>query len=182
MKSVRLERLDADDLPRISEVDRAERVEAEYLARPTADGRGLALKRVALDPALEIPTWSEYGVEVRVREWRPQVEAGGVFEGAFLDSKLVGFGVLGPERDASAEVCALFVDAGQRRAGVGGLLMARLEELARERGVRALWLGSNRTASSVEFYLKHGFGVISLNSNALVAHRPGDPVFAKSLD
>jgi hypothetical protein len=61
------------------------------------------------------------------------------------------------------------------------LLLRELERLARRSGASSVWFGSNRTASAVEFYLKHGYRPISLNSNLLVQHRSGDPIMAKLL-
>ncbi len=68
-----------------------------------------------------------------------------------------------------------------RRSRIGSRLMREVESMVHARGAKSMWLGSNRTASAVEFYLKQGYKVISLNSNELVAHRLGDPVFAKEL-
>ncbi len=110
------------------------------------------------------------------------MDAGGCFLGAFRDSRLCAFGVIGPVKDdRSVELHALFVDAGCRRCGVGGLLLGKLERHARDCGAASIWCESNCTASAVEFYLKHGFCPITLNSNELVQHRVGDPVLAKSL-
>lgn len=181
MSRVRLERLGPRDLPRIGEVDRAELIEAEYLARPSRDGRSLTLERVPIDPPRQVESWTRTGIDARIGESKPRVKAGGVFLGALIGSKLIGFAVLGPSERASVELCALFVDRHHRRLGVGSRLMERVEQVARDSGAESLWLGSNRTASAVEFYLKHGYAAISLNRNDLIAHRLGDPVFGKTL-
>ena len=95
---------------------------------------------------------------------------------------LVGFAALGPKlADASAELLGLFIDAGQRRQGIGSLLMSQTERLARQRGVQAIFLSSNRTCSAVEFYLKHGCKAITLRNRFVVKHWKADPVFAKEL-
>ena len=177
-----MKELGSDDLARIAEVDRTELVEAEYVALESDDGRGLRLVQAEIDPPQHTGPWTEKGVERRIELWKPKVEAGGLFLGAFLDLTLVGFAVLGPAHsDRSCELCALFVDFHHRRRGVGSHLMSRVERVARERRARSLWLGSNRTASAVEFYLQQGCKVISLNSDAIVKHHSGDPVFAKEL-
>ncbi len=181
VEEIVLRRLDAGDLWRIGEVDRTERVEAEYLARQSKDGRSLTLERAELDPPLDIGSWPPRGIERRVAEWKPQVEAGGAFLGAILGSALVAFAVLGPPRQSSAELCALFVDRKHRRLGLGGRLMREVERIARDSGATSIWLGSNRTASAVEFYLGHGCKAIGLRTDELVTHHPGDPVFAKSI-
>jgi hypothetical protein len=93
---------------------------AEYVAVASDDGLGLRLSRVPLDPPSRIGPWGNAGVEARIGSWRPEVESGGFYIGAFREARLCGFGVLGPvEKDGSAELHALFVDAGCRRSGVG---------------------------------------------------------------
>lgn len=174
--------LAADDFFLIAQVERSEANVADYLALPSEDGLGLRLSRVPVDPPLRIGPWDEAGVKTRIDWWRPEVEAGGFFIGAFRDKKLCGFGVLGPvKKDGSIELHALFVDAGCRRSGVGELLLKELERAATNRAAVSIWCASNRTASAVEFYLKHGYRPIGLNDNTLVPHRTGDPVLAKSL-
>ena len=182
MADLQLKELGSDDFARIAEVDRTELVEAEYVAVQSDDGRGLRLERSEIDPPQHTGPWTEKGVEHRIDLWKPEVEAGGLFVGAFRDLTLVGFAVPGPvQSDRSRELCALFVDFHHRHHSVGSHLLSWVERVARERGARSLWVGSNRTASAVEFYLQHGCKVISLNSNAIVKHHSGDPVFAKEL-
>jgi ribosomal protein S18 acetylase RimI-like enzyme len=177
-----LRHLAAEDLLLISQVDRSETNVANYLAVPSEDGLGLRLSRVAVDPPSAIGPWSDADVKTRVSWWKPEVEAGGLLVGAFSDEKLCGFGVLGPvQKDGSIELHALFVDAGCRRSGIGELLLNELERAATNGAAVSIWCASNRTASAVEFYLKHGYRPMSLNDNTLVPHRTGDPVLAKSL-
>jgi ribosomal protein S18 acetylase RimI-like enzyme len=178
----RLRMLGPADFPLIGQVDRSEVNSANYLAEPSEDGLALRLTRVAADPPVRIGPWNEADVKRRIDLWQPVVEAGGLLLGAFAGEKLCGFGVLGSvKKDRSAELHALFIDAGFRRGGVGGLLLRELERIAMERGGASIWCQSNRTASAVEFYLKHGYRPISLQSNHLVRHRPGDPVMGKPL-
>ena len=181
MSEVIFQRLRADDLPRIGEVDRSEVVEAEYRTRPSADGRSLGLERTPLDPPLEVGPWTAHGIDVRAREWKPHVEAGGVFLGALIGSRLVGFSIVAPPANGSSELAALFVDQRHRRTGLGTRLMRQSEEAAHELGAASMWLGSNRTASAVEFYLKHGFKAIRLSHGELTDRPPRDPIFAKTL-
>ncbi len=110
-----------------------------------------------------------------------KVEAGGAFFGALLGSRLLGFAVIGAPLQGAAELCALFVDRRYPRSGRGSLLMDHVERAARDLGAKSPWLGSNSTASAVEFYLKHGCEAISPNRNDLARHRPADPVFWKPL-
>lgn len=179
---ISLREMGVEELWMIEQVDRSERVEAEYVAERSPDGLSLRLRRVARIPPGETGPWDERGIERRVNLWRPELEKGGLFLGAFDGERFVGFGILGPKlRDGSAELCAVFVDANYRRKGIGSRLMEEIEKRARERGVAAVFIGSNRTESAVNFYLKHGCEVIALSDNLIVKHRSGDPVFAKKL-
>jgi len=175
-------KMEADRIRMIEQVDRSELVEAEYVADQSSDGRSLTLRRVEKSPPERIGPWSPEDVDRRVADWKPQIEGEGLLLGAFLGERLIGFAALSSEvSDGSAELLALFVDAKHRRSGVGSLLMEAVEDLARQRGIRALFIASNRTASSVEFYLKHGCKAITLRTNSILRHGPEDPVFAKQL-
>jgi GNAT superfamily N-acetyltransferase len=174
--------MEVKDISLIGTVDRSETVAALYVARRSSDGLSLSLRRVEQDPPIARGPWSREGVERRLTEWRPQLERGGVLLGAFGDEQLVGFAILGPKRsDESAELCAIFVAAGHRRAGIGSLLMEEVERQARERGVRSLLVFSNPTASAVDFYLKQGCSIVSLVDKTLVRDLPWDVVLAKEL-
>jgi len=179
---IELREMRVEEIGMIEQVDRSERVEAKYVAERSADGMGLRLRKVLKVPPGETGPWGERGVEERINLWRPELEKGGVMVGAFEGERLVGFGILGRKlRDGSAEMCALFVGAGYRRSGIGSRLMGEMERIGRERGVSALFIGSNATESAVDFYLKQGCEVIGLSDNSLIRHRTGDPVFAKRL-
>lgn len=174
--------MEADRIRMIEQVDRSELVEAEYMAGQSSDGRSLTLRRLEKSPPERIGPWSAEDVDQRIADWKPQIESEGLLLGAFRGEKLIGFAALSSRvPDGSAELLALFVDAKHRRLGVGSLLMEAVEDLARQRGIRALLIASNRTASSVEFYLKHGCKAITLRNNSVIRHGPEDPVFAKQL-
>ena len=182
MAGVEIRECGPEALDRVAEVDRTERVEAEYIAVQSDDGRSLALERAEVDPPLHIGPWTVKGIERRIKLWKPKVDAGGLFLGAFMELRLVGFAILGPvQSDQSCQLCALFVDSHHRRRDIGSRLLSRAERVARERGGASLWIDSNGTASAVEFYLRQGYEAIGLNSNALVKHRIGHLVFARAL-
>lgn len=66
--------------------------------------------------------------------------------------RILGFGVLSPTR---AEIEAVYVDPNAGRRGVGLEIMARLEESARNLGLRSLTL--NASLNAVPFYERAGF-------------------------
>jgi GNAT superfamily N-acetyltransferase len=171
-----------EELDRISEVNRAELVEASYQAAASPDGRGLVLQKVANSPPVRIAPWGASDLERRLSQWRPAVADAGLMMGALSEGRLVAFAVLGRARDdGSAELLALFVDSERRRRGIGSLLLEVVETRARQQGIAAIFAASNCTASAVEFYLRQGYHVITLTSNLLVRRGTADPVFAKRL-
>ena len=171
-----------EDLHRIGEVDRTETVVARHLARRSSDGLSLTLTRFVKDPPGYQPPWDERAVEHRVNLWRPELEQGGLFLGAFDGEKLAGFAILGHKHnDESAELAAVFVDAGCRRTGLGSILVREIEERARKLNIRSLFIHANWTESAVMFCLKHGYQVLALCDNSDVGHKKGDPEFVKAL-
>jgi GNAT superfamily N-acetyltransferase len=171
-----------EEISRIGEVNREELVMAEYVSTPDPSGFGLRTTRVEIPSPTETPHWSEQGIEGRINDWKPSVERGGFFYGAFDEERLAGFVILGPKRwDDSGEIVALFVDRKHRRHGVAGELMGKAEAVARERGISSMFLYSNPTESSVGFYLKSGYRIVGLISKEIVRSLPGDIVMAKRL-
>lgn len=69
---------------------------------------------------------------------------------------LGGFGTLDLEK---SEISSLFTRPEYAGAGVAGSLLQRLEDIARQRGLRALSLES--TVNARRFYLKHGYQVLA---------------------
>jgi GNAT superfamily N-acetyltransferase len=171
-----------DEIHMVEQVNRTEVVEAKYVTVASPDGMSLTLQRVEEDPPGRAGPWGAEGVATRIAYWKPKIEEGGVLLGAFRGQRLVGFSVLGGRMDdGSAELAGMFVDSDHRRQGIGSLLMTETERLARQKGIRALFIYANRTASAVEFYLKHGCTPITLRSRSIVQHWKQDPVFAKEL-
>ena len=181
--NVELKEFPLEKLAMIAEVDRAETVEARYVATISDDGLDLSLTCVDYDTPVKIPSWSEKDIDARVSNWTPRITTDGLILGAFQKERLIGFACVGPRfHDDSAELVALFVDSEWRCCGIGAALLAKSETWARNHNIKVLFAESNNTVSSVGFYLKHGFKVITLNTNSLVRHRSGDPVLAKMLD
>ncbi len=177
-----LKEMSPDNLHMIDQVNRSELVHATYVAVPSPDRMSLTLERIEKAPPGQTPPWDAEGVASRIADWKPKIEKGGLLLGAFRGQRLVGFSAVGDlADDGSAELVALFVDSDHRRQGVGAMLMERTERLAKQKGIRALVIYSNPTASAVGFYLKRGCTPITLRSRAIVKHLIGDPVFAKEL-
>ncbi|MFB6100886.1 MAG: GNAT family N-acetyltransferase [Candidatus Nanohalobium sp.] len=74
---------------------------------------------------------------------------------AVEDDKIVGFGDYVPEEE---EITGIYVHPGYLRKGIASRLLEKVEEDARERGIKKLSLVSTVTAK--EFYEEHGYSVL----------------------
>jgi putative acetyltransferase len=74
---------------------------------------------------------------------------------AEINRRIVGFGVIVPKEN---EVRAIYVSPQVKRKGIGSALLRKLEELAKEKGIKKLRLESSVTAE--KFYQKNGYKVI----------------------
>ena len=177
-----IRKIDKKDIRVIASVNREETIEANYIARPSADGRGLALQRVPCAPPIEVSRWDEEDVEKRIGWWAPELAKGGAMLGAFAKERLTGFAVAGHTRaDGTAELSAIFVDRDYRGKGIGSSLMRAAEDQARERGIRAMYIMSVPTAHTVDFYTAQGYRIISIIDKSLTPGLPWDVVLAKQL-
>jgi len=167
--SIVVDRLREDGLLRFSEIDRSEEVRAHY--------RQVG-KRLFAEPVQEsVPNFFAEGdfhsLPVLVKTWQPVVDAGGVLLGAFDERRLAGIALFGNEvAQGVRQVALLFVSRPYRRRGVASALMEEIEQLARDRDARAVYVSSVPSESAVGFYLSRGF-------------RPTDPLpepFAKEPD
>ncbi len=82
------------------------------------------------------PPRTRYGVDVRIQEWKPKVEAGGAFFGALLGTRLLGFAVIGAPLQGAAELCALFGPE-IPPVGAGILAVDHVERAARDLGAKS---------------------------------------------
>jgi ribosomal protein S18 acetylase RimI-like enzyme len=80
---------------------------------------------------------------------------------ATVDGALAGFAAWYVTDDGSeAKLDKLYVLQSQQRLGVGGRLIARVDELAQAAGARTLLLNVNkRNAQAIRAYEKHGFAI-----------------------
>ena len=171
-----------EDIYLIAEVNREERIEAEYVAEPDATGFGIVTRLRHFDSPKFNPAWGKEGTDNRIKAWKPHLEEGGFMYGAFRAERLVGFIVLGSKRrDGAGEIVALFVDRDFRERGIATQLMSWAEKKASDTGMDALFLYSNPTLSSVSFYRKMGFQISGLIAKHIVSDLSGDIVMAKML-
>jgi len=153
--SIHIRSLGAEDLGRISEIDRSEEIETEYLQ----DGERLIAQPATMTSIPDFfPSGESHSVPELVETWHPVVLAGGTLVGAFEGSKLAGMALLGAELEPGVlELALLYVSRPYRRSGVATALMDELEGRAREAGARALYVSAVPTDSAVGFYVARGF-------------------------
>lgn len=156
-------------IARIGEIDRSEDIAIEYECRLAEGGQSIDIVELRRDPPKHIPDWDEEGIQRRTRWWTREVEEGGTIFVAESAGKLIGIAILSTERHhKSAEIVSLFVDRAHRGKGLGRRLMERLEDEARDRGIEAIFVGSNENAGSLGFYRAMGFRIVCLMDPSVV--------------
>jgi ribosomal protein S18 acetylase RimI-like enzyme len=98
-----------------------------------------------------------YNVEAMARE----LGNGVVYERLLVSGKLRGFSSFGPAPDATElKLHKLYIHPNAQRQGLGGMLLQRVEEAARERGLQHVVLAVNKqNAKAIAAYRKHGFAI-----------------------
>jgi ribosomal protein S18 acetylase RimI-like enzyme len=127
-RRVELRPIARTQLSRVGEIDRTERIDVVYEQRGTQlVERPGDWSATAWDP----DGHGEHSVEAQRRMLEHYLDAGGIALGAFIDSQLVGLGVVVPHlRPAIAQLAFLHVSEAFRTAGIGSRLS---DELARAR-------------------------------------------------
>jgi GNAT superfamily N-acetyltransferase len=177
---ITIRRLDPVDVRRIGEIDRSERITTGYVYR---DGR-LESESVDWDvqPWLADDDSHFWSVAHHVRQFAAALEKGGILLGAFDGEVLAGFAILRYRlAPGMAQLAALFVSRPYRRSGVGRLLVAEVECLAREDGARSLYVSAVPSESAVGFYLDWGFRPAAEPNPELLALEPDDIHMVKPL-
>jgi len=147
--------LAAEDLARIGEIDRSERIDTLYVQH------GFRLEEKPGE--WNAPAWfdegeGEHSVAHQRTECERYLAAGGIALGAFSEGRLVGIGIGIPHiRPGVAQLAFLHVSNGYRARGVGGHLSDELERLARERGDTRMVVSATPSLNTVRFYRRRGF-------------------------
>jgi len=144
-----------DELPRVAEIDRRERIDV------LVDQRGTEL--VARHGSWNASAWDpdghgDHSVGAQLRALEHYADAGGVALGAFDGEGLVGIGVVVPHlRPRIAQLAYLHVSAAFRASGIGCGLSERLEQIARDEGDAEMVVSATPSQNTVRFYLGRGF-------------------------
>ena len=158
-----------DDIARIAEIDRTEKIAVEYQCRRSHDGRSIEMIEKLHDPPMHRPNWSEEGIERRRSWWVREVDAGGCVFVAESRGRLAGIAVSGPEKPGQcAELVSLFVGTAHRARGLGKELLNQLEGKAKDQGIEAIYVGSNENENALGFYRRMGYRVVCLMDPSIV--------------
>jgi GNAT superfamily N-acetyltransferase len=159
----------SDELERIGEIDRSERITQQYVA---VDGR-LTL----IDVDIDASPWGgprEAPLQRYLDQWRPLLDRG-VMLGAFDGDHLAGFAIYTPSGERGfAQLSVLHVSRPYRRTGVGRHLTNEVLALARHDSATRLYVSATPTRGTVDFYTKCGFKPVASPDPELFALEPDD--------
>ncbi len=175
-----VKQLATQDIERISEIDRAERVTVGYNYH---NGK---LETEIVD--WNVPRWythdetHSFSVASHIRQWKPLLEAGGVMIGALDGDVLAGFAILRYRLTTEmAQLAALFVSKDYRRQGIAEQMVDEVVRLAKADGARTLYVSATPSESAVGFYLSQGFQPTDNPHPELFALEPEDIHMVKPL-
>jgi len=173
MNLIEIRLLDPSELDKIYQINRAE--ESEHRYRYTNG------KLDILDKPLSItadPTFWDRHFD----EWKQALNSGAEAFGAFDDETLSGIVILDPNLGPGTErILALYVDLNHRLSGIAKSLYLKVQDAARSRGSRTLYVCATPTDSSINFYLSQGFEPASNPDAALLENQPDDIHMTKQL-
>jgi GNAT superfamily N-acetyltransferase len=153
--SIEYRRLQLEDLERIGDIDRTERIRTGVVQH------GARLEEIAVD--WDAPPWfpegeGEHSVAAQRRACERSLRDGAIGLAAFEGERLVGIGLVKPHvRPRVAQLAYLQVSDGYRAHGVGAALADELERIAREAGDTEMVVSATPSANTVRFYRRRGF-------------------------
>lgn len=158
------------EIDKLHHIDRTETIEGVYKVR---EGE------LVLEPEhWEVPDWGAQEKQRRVAILQALHDQGAMFWGAFDGATLVGMSVLNPTPLSSGEgrleLAGLWVSQAYRKRGIGRALVRRVQEAARRRGARSLYVSATPSESTIRFYQSVGFTLAAKVDPALYAEEPED--------
>ena len=95
--------------------------------------------------------------------------------------QVVGAFVLHKLNDEEIEIKNIAVAENFQGQGIGGFLMDTIKQIAREQGVRILWVGTpDSAARQLNFYRKNGFGIAGMRKNFYRENYP-EPIYENGI-
>lgn len=176
---VEIRNLARDELSRVGEIDRTERIEVLFQQH----GTELVSRRRTLNaPAWDPDGHGEHSVEAQHQGLVHYVDAGGIARGAFADGRLVGIGVVVPHiRPDIAQLAYLHVSQERRSTGIGTRLAADLEVIAQHAGDNEIVVTATPSENTVRFYLGRGYRPMNQPVPELLELEPEDIHMSKAI-
>jgi GNAT superfamily N-acetyltransferase len=178
-RRVEIRPLAREELARVGEIDRTERIEILYEQRGTQ-----LVERVGdwsaqpWDPDGDGP----HSVSGQQRELEKYADAGAIALGAFSADRLVGIGVVVPHiRPGVAQLAYMHVSDGFRAAGLGRRLIDEMERIARAADDSEMVVSATPSVNTVRFYRRRGFEPMAEPLPELFALEPEDVHMVKAL-
>jgi GNAT superfamily N-acetyltransferase len=169
---VEIRDLGREELWRIGEIDRTERIEVLI----EQHGTELVARRGSWTaPAWDPDGHGEHSVRAQLQALACYADAGGIALGAFSNGRLVGIGVvLSHIRPAIAQLAYLHVSQDFRSVGIGSRLVADLELIARCAGDTEIIVTATPSENTVRFYLGRGYAPVAQPLPELLEREPED--------
>ena len=168
--SVKIRKLDRAELADIWTIDRSEVIDRVYYHY---NG-----ELVLRDEHYDVPGWHPGQIKKDSEVLLDCFDAGGSFQGAFADDKLVGVCVLenrfiGRSSD-QLQLKFLHVSRQHRGSGLGRELFEQAADKARSAGARSLYISATPSENTVRFYQSLGCRLVKELDPELFALEPED--------
>jgi GNAT superfamily N-acetyltransferase len=176
---VEIRDLARDELSRVGEIDRTERIEVLIKQH----GTELVAQRGSWSASAWDPDGhGEHSVDAQRRALVHYADAGGIARGAFSGGRLVAIGVVVPHiRPTIAQLAFLHVSQDFRATGLGSRLSADLELVARRAGDTEIVVSATPSENTIHFYLGRGYQPMARPLPELLELEPDDVHMAKVL-
>ena len=177
--TVEIRPLAREELGRVGEIDRSERIDALYVQ----EGARLSVR----EGDWSSPPWDaegegEHSVAAQRRELERLVDVGGTALGAFEGDAFVGVGaVVTALRPGVAQLAYLYVTRERRSAGIGARLCDELEHVARRAGSTSVVASATPSVATVDFYRRRGYEPMAEPLPELLELEPEDVHMEKAL-
>ena len=154
----------------LRQINRGESVEQIYYIRDD--------QLVLEEEHWDVPDWPPDEKTNRIRKLQEQFDEGAVFYGAFAGQELAGMGFLTDQPissgDARLNLKGLWVSRPYRKQGVGRMLVRLMEQEAREKSAKAVYISSTPSKNTVQFYFSLGYELTKEVDPNLFAEEPED--------
>ena len=162
--------LNKEEIKRVSEIDRTEKVEYIYYYK---EGKLKLVKEY-----YEIKEWSPEEEQIHISSLNDIYHRGGFIFGAFSESNIVGVISLDNEfigrNKNQLNLAGLWVSKDYRKMGVGKKLVQLVKEKALEMGASMLYVSATPSQNTVHFYMNRGFKLAKEVDKKLYELEPED--------